>query len=124
MNALRTGLTAAGLGIACVLGACAVTPYGYDDAGVGYYGGVYAPYGYDYGGWDGGYRVGPPRGGERGDFRGPGGRPGDGHGGGGYGGDGHGGGGGDHGGGGHGGGGHGGGAPGIPSGTRGGGGHR
>jgi hypothetical protein len=42
-------------------------------AGPGYEGGVveasygadfYEPYGYDYGGWGPGYRVGPPRGGE------------------------------------------------------------
>lgn len=29
---------------------------------VGYAGGYYEPWGYDYGGWGGGYRVGPPRG--------------------------------------------------------------
>lgn len=43
---------------------------GYDgDVGpgyVGYVGGVYEPGGYEYGGWGPGYRVGPPRGGERG----------------------------------------------------------
>jgi hypothetical protein len=121
MNALRTGLIAAGLAVGAALSSCAVAPYGYYDGGdVGYFGGVYAPYGYDYGGWGGGYRVGPPRGGEHGGYRGVGGRPGGpggprgpggGHGGG------------DHGGGSHGGGGHGGGAPGIPTGSRGGG-HR
>jgi hypothetical protein len=45
---------------ACVVG-------GYDgDVGVGYVGGVYEAGGYEYGGWGPGYRVGPPRGGERG----------------------------------------------------------
>jgi hypothetical protein len=107
----------AAVSAALVVGACAVGPVGYDgDVGVGYYGGFYEPYGYDYGGWGPGYHVGPPRGGER---RGDGGY-------GGYGGHGgHGGPGPDHGGGpggGHGGGGHGGGAPSIPGGARGGGG--
>ena len=114
MNPPRIAPLAAAFGLCATLGACAVSPYGYGegDVGVGYYGGVYEPYGYDYGGWDGGYRVGPPRRGERGGFRGPG--PG-------YRGGGHPGGGGPHGGGTP----HGGGAPGIPGGARGGGGrHR
>jgi hypothetical protein len=92
------------------LAACAVTPYGYvgDGYGGGYYDGIYEPYGYDYGYWGGDYRVGPPRGGEGGGFRG-----GPRHGGGGFG-HGHGGPGGGHG-----------GAPSIPQGARGGGGrHR
>ncbi len=47
-----------------LVSACAVEGGGYGgDVGVGYVGGVYEPYGYDYGGWGGGYRVGPPRGG-------------------------------------------------------------
>jgi len=51
-------LAAAGLS-GCVAG------IGYD-GGVRatYLGGYYEPYGYDYGGWQNGYRVGPPRGGE------------------------------------------------------------
>jgi hypothetical protein len=36
--------------------------------GVGYVGGYYEPYGYDYGGWGPGYVVGPYRGGGHGDF--------------------------------------------------------
>ena len=47
------------------LAACVVGGYG-GDVGVGYVGGVYEPGGYEYGGWGPGYRVGPPRGGERG----------------------------------------------------------
>jgi len=110
--------TIAAVSAALLLGACAVGPVGYDgDVGVGYYGGFYEPYGYDYGGWGPGYHVGPPRGGER---RGDGGHGDGGHEDGGHGGPGS-----DHGGGpghGPGGGGHGGGAPSIPGGARGGGG--
>jgi ABC-type amino acid transport substrate-binding protein len=48
------------------LHACAVTGVGVDGSvGVGYDAGYYEPWGYDYGGWGGGYRVGPGRGGER-----------------------------------------------------------
>ncbi|MGA8706526.1 MAG: hypothetical protein WB646_06005, partial [Steroidobacteraceae bacterium] len=39
--------------------------YGYDGdvgVGVGYVGDYYEPYGYDYGHWGPGYRVGPPHG--------------------------------------------------------------
>jgi hypothetical protein len=44
---------------ACVVG-------GYDGGGgVGYVGGFYEPGGYEYGRWGSGYRVGPPRGGDR-----------------------------------------------------------
>lgn len=43
-----------------LLQACAVTADGYGD-GVGYVGGFYEPYGYEYGGWGSDYRVGPPR---------------------------------------------------------------
>ncbi len=98
-----------------VLAACTVTPVGYGGSvGYGYDGDFYEPYGYDYGGWGRGYRVGPPRGGHPGDGGRPGeGRPG-GPGGGGRGAPsipgGHGGGGGGHGGGAGGGGGHRGGA--------------
>jgi hypothetical protein len=44
-----------------ILSACAVG-VGYGGP-VGYEGGFYEPYGYDYGGWGGRYHVGPPRGG-------------------------------------------------------------
>jgi hypothetical protein len=49
--------------IACVA-SCAVGGPGYYDGGVdvGYVGGFYEPCCYDYGGWGGRYRVGPPRG--------------------------------------------------------------
>ena len=47
------------------LAGCVAGGYG-GDVGVGYVGGVYEPGGYEYGGWGPGYRVGPPRGGERG----------------------------------------------------------
>jgi hypothetical protein len=55
---------------------CAVEGVGVDGAvDVGYVGGYYEPYGYDYGGWGRGYHVGPGRGGDRrGDHPG-GGRP-------------------------------------------------
>ena len=46
-----------------MLCACAVTGVGVE-GGVGYAGGYYEPYGYDYGGWGAGYRVGPSRGGD------------------------------------------------------------
>jgi hypothetical protein len=62
------------------LGACAVEGGGgYDGdvgvgVGVGYVGDYYEPCCYGYGGWGGGYRVGPPRGygGGHGDHGGPG----------------------------------------------------
>jgi predicted small secreted protein len=49
---------------AAVLAACAVEGGGYGgtDVGVSYYGDFYEPFGYEYGGWGRGYRVGPPRG--------------------------------------------------------------
>lgn len=47
------------------LAACVVGPDYDGSVGVGYVGGFYEPYGYDYGGWGGRYRVGPPRGGAR-----------------------------------------------------------
>lgn len=47
-----------------ILAACAVGVGGPGyDGEVGYVGGYYEPWGYDYGGWGGRYRVGPPRGG-------------------------------------------------------------
>lgn len=47
------------------LASCAVD--GVDGSvGVGYVGGYYEPYGYDYGGWGPGYAVGPYRGGHGG----------------------------------------------------------
>jgi hypothetical protein len=49
-----------------LLGGCAVTAGGYgDDVTVSYGVGFYEPWGYGYDGWNDGYRVGPPRGGER-----------------------------------------------------------
>jgi hypothetical protein len=68
MNAMRNRWMAAGLGALALtlLSACEVTGVGVDTSvGVGYVGGYYEPYGYEYGGWGGGYRVGPGRGGDR-----------------------------------------------------------
>jgi len=73
MKLLRGWLTVA-LGAALLTGlqGCVVGGGGYDDGG-GYYDGgadvsydadFYEPYGYDYGGWGPGYRVGPFRGGD------------------------------------------------------------
>lgn len=67
MSIANRRFAAAGLGLLVVTGLCSCV------AGVGYEGGVsatylggyYEPYGYQYGGWQNGYRVGPPRGGER-----------------------------------------------------------
>jgi hypothetical protein len=59
------GVIIAGASLA-VVAACAVGGYdGYagGDVDVGYVGGYYEPCCYDYGGWGGRYRVGPPRGG-------------------------------------------------------------
>jgi hypothetical protein len=66
MNLMRKRWIVAGLGAVAltVLQACAVDSVGVDGAvGVGYVGGYYEPYGYEYGGWGGGYRVGPGWGG-------------------------------------------------------------
>ena len=69
MNTGQKRWTIVGLGALALilLQACAVEGVGVDDSvGVGYTGGYYEPYGYDYGGWGGGaYRVGPGRGGDR-----------------------------------------------------------
>lgn len=47
--------------VLAVAGGC-VAGAGYEgDVGVGYGVGFYEPYGYEYGGWGPGYRVGPPR---------------------------------------------------------------
>jgi hypothetical protein len=62
MNTLRSRVLASALGAVTltVLFACAVTGVGVEGS-VGYDGGYYEPYGYDYGGWGGGYLVGPGR---------------------------------------------------------------
>jgi hypothetical protein len=62
MNTLRSRVLATALGAATLTGlfACAVTGVGVEGS-VGYDGGYYEPYGYDYGGWGGGYLVGPGR---------------------------------------------------------------
>jgi hypothetical protein len=68
MNAMRKRWIAAGLGALALtlLNACEVSGVGVDGTvGVGYVGGYYEPYGYDYGGWGHGYRVGPGRGDDR-----------------------------------------------------------
>jgi hypothetical protein len=68
MNITRSRWTAAAFGALALtmLYACAVDGVGVDTTvGVGYVGGYYEPYGYEYGGWGGGYRVGPGRGGDR-----------------------------------------------------------
>ena len=79
MSAVSGRWLAAGLGavLLTLLNACAVTGVGVDGSvGVGYDAGYYEPYGYEYGGWGGGYRVGPGRGGDRrGDDRRGGGPP-------------------------------------------------
>ena len=54
----RWRVRALGLVLLGVLSACTVS-------GGGYVGGVYEPYGSDYGGWGPGYHVAPPRHGER-----------------------------------------------------------
>lgn len=62
MKTLRSRLMASGFAAiaASLLCACAVTGVGVEGS-VGYAGGYYEPYGYDYGGWGVGYRVGPGR---------------------------------------------------------------
>lgn len=58
---LRATLAGAfGGALLCGLFGCAVTGVGVEGS-VGYDGGYYEPYGYDYGGWGVGYRVGPGR---------------------------------------------------------------
>ena len=67
MNVPRIPWLAPGLALlALLLGSCAVTGVGVEgSAGYGYDAGYYEPWGYDYGGWGHGYRVGPGRGGDR-----------------------------------------------------------
>jgi hypothetical protein len=68
MKLMRIRWMAACLGAVAgaLLSACEVTGVGVDGSvGVGYAGGYYEPYGYEYGGWGPGYRVGPGRGGDR-----------------------------------------------------------
>jgi hypothetical protein len=74
MNTMRSRVLATALGAVtlAMLFACEVTGVGVDSSvGVGYVGGYYEPYGYDYGGWGGAYRVGPGRCCEHGDDHGP-----------------------------------------------------
>jgi hypothetical protein len=60
---MAVGMGALALTLLC---ACEVTGVGVDGSvGVGYDAGYYEPYGYEYGGWGGGYHVGPGRGGDR-----------------------------------------------------------
>ena len=67
MNCMARSWRIGPLGLLALVMLAACVAGGYDgDVGVGYVGGVYEPCCYDYGGWGGGYRVGPPRGGERG----------------------------------------------------------
>jgi squid-like protein/heterogeneous nuclear ribonucleoprotein A1/A3 len=69
MKVMRIRGMAACLGAVALamLSACEVTGVGVDGSVgvVGYDGGYYEPYGYEYGGWGPGYRVGPGRGGDR-----------------------------------------------------------
>ena len=72
MKTMRTPLLAGLMGSVtlAIFSSCAVTGVGVDGSvGVdyGYPGAYYEPYGYDYGGWGGGYWVGPSRGGHRDD---------------------------------------------------------
>jgi hypothetical protein len=62
MKVPRSRLMASCLGAmaSLMLCACEVTGVGVEGS-VGYDGGYYEPYGYDYGGWGAGYRVGPGR---------------------------------------------------------------
>jgi hypothetical protein len=62
MKVPRSRLMASGLGAmaSLLLSSCAVTGVGVEGT-LGYDGGYYEPYGYDYGGWGAGYRVGPGR---------------------------------------------------------------
>jgi len=74
MNRVSRRLSVSVVGVLALVSLAACVAGGYDggDVSVGYYGGFYDPYyepfGYEYGGWGPGYRVGPPR------FRGGGGR--------------------------------------------------
>jgi hypothetical protein len=75
MNTVRTRWMTAAVGALAMtlLNACTVTGVGVEGTvGADYDAGYYEPYGYEYGGWGDGYRVGPGRGGDRrgGDQRG------------------------------------------------------
>jgi hypothetical protein len=61
----RCTIMLAGALTATMLSGCAVEGVS-GSVGVGYAGGYYEPYGYDYGGWGPGYAVGPYRGGHGG----------------------------------------------------------
>jgi hypothetical protein len=68
MNITCKRWIAVALGVVALsmLNGCEVTGASVDGSvGVGYVGGYYEPYGYEYGGWGGGYRVGPGRGDDR-----------------------------------------------------------
>jgi len=62
MSTLRSRMSATALAAVTLtmLFACEVTGVGVEGS-VGYDSGYYEPYGYDYGGWGGGYLVGPGR---------------------------------------------------------------
>jgi hypothetical protein len=64
VKTLHWNLGVLGLATLVAASACTVTAggVGYGEADYEYVGGFYEPYGYDYGGWGRGYRVGPPRG--------------------------------------------------------------
>jgi hypothetical protein len=71
MNTLRSRRVAGGFGILALTMLVACVGVAVDGGGeVGYVGGYYEPYGYEYGGWGRDYHVGPARGGERGNDRG------------------------------------------------------
>jgi hypothetical protein len=68
MNTVRTRWVTAAVGALAMtlLNACTVTGVGVEGTvGADYDAGYYEPYGYEYGGWGDGYRVGPGRGGDR-----------------------------------------------------------
>lgn len=68
VKTLHWNLGVLGLAALVAASACTVTGVGVGgEADYEYVGGFYEPYGYDYGGWGRGYRVGPPRGDRGGD---------------------------------------------------------
>jgi hypothetical protein len=68
IHALKVSLAGAlGVALLVLLQGCVVGGGGYYEGGgadVVYGADFYEPFGYEYGGWGRGYRVGPPRGGE------------------------------------------------------------
>jgi hypothetical protein len=68
MKRARWTLKLIGALAVAAVSACAVDGVS-GDVGVGYVGGYYEPYGYDYGGWGPGYAVGPYRSGHGGYYR-------------------------------------------------------